>query len=104
MSGKLDRTFTATDELIFRVRPTVFVWPFFHSFNMHHFVVAVCFIVFTRINKYFQDAKKEEAVRKAYKHLAALHEVGHLPLFLFDHHECVWELNRLCIYLFVTEL
>ena len=56
---------------------------------MHHFVVAVCFIVFTRINKYFQDAKKEEAVRKAYKHLAALHEVGRLPLFLFDHHECV---------------
>ncbi|XP_077984420.1 coiled-coil domain-containing protein 22 homolog [Glandiceps talaboti] len=38
LSGKLDRTFTVTDELIFR------------------------------------DAKKEEAVRKAYKYLAALHE------------------------------
>ncbi|XP_076367338.1 coiled-coil domain-containing protein 22 homolog isoform X2 [Tachypleus tridentatus] len=38
LSGKLDRTFTVTDELIFR------------------------------------DAKKDEAVRKAYKYLAALHE------------------------------
>ncbi|XP_030836792.1 coiled-coil domain-containing protein 22 homolog [Strongylocentrotus purpuratus] len=38
VSGKLDRTFTVTDELIFR------------------------------------DAKKDEAVRKAYKYLAALHE------------------------------
>ncbi len=38
LSGKLDRTFTVTDELIFK------------------------------------DAKKDEAVRKAYKYLAALHE------------------------------
>lgn len=38
LSGKLDRTFTVTDELIFR------------------------------------DAKKDETTRKAYKHLAALHE------------------------------
>ncbi|KAK2178693.1 hypothetical protein NP493_533g00004 [Ridgeia piscesae] len=38
LSGKLDRTFTVTDELIFR------------------------------------DAKKDEATRKAYKYLAALHE------------------------------
>ncbi|ELU08217.1 hypothetical protein CAPTEDRAFT_173272 [Capitella teleta] len=38
LTGKLDRTFTVTDELIFK------------------------------------DAKKEEAVRKAYKYLAALHE------------------------------
>ncbi|XP_070553275.1 coiled-coil domain-containing protein 22 homolog [Ptychodera flava] len=38
LTGKLDRTFTVTDELIFR------------------------------------DAKKDEAVRKAYKYLAALHE------------------------------
>lgn len=38
LSGKLDRTFTVTDELIFR------------------------------------DAKKDDGVRKAYKHLAALHE------------------------------
>ncbi|XP_048773874.2 coiled-coil domain-containing protein 22 homolog [Ostrea edulis] len=38
LSGKLDRTFTVTDELIFR------------------------------------DAKKDESVKKAYRHLAALHE------------------------------
>lgn len=38
LSGKLDRTFTVTDELIFR------------------------------------DAKKDEAIRRAYKYLAALHE------------------------------
>ncbi|KAF6730207.1 Coiled-coil domain-containing protein 22 [Oryzias melastigma] len=41
LTGKLDRTFAVTDELVFK------------------------------------DAKKDESVRKSYKYLAALHEVGH---------------------------
>ena len=33
---------------------------------------------------FFQDAKKDEAVRKAYKYLAALHEVRKITLIFND--------------------
>ncbi|KAK3099768.1 hypothetical protein FSP39_009318 [Pinctada imbricata] len=52
LSGKLDRTFTVTDELIFRNSEIELVY-----------LIAD-----------FQDAKKDEAAKKAYRNLAALHE------------------------------
>ena len=66
LQGTLERSFTVADELIFRVRISIL------QFKLGVIMHGRCFI-----NPIFwveQDAKKDESVRKAYKHLAALHE------------------------------
>lgn len=67
LAGKLDRTFAVTDELVFKVmagdQKRVEHW----RGTLKKLTSFPCLFP--------QDAKRDEAVRKAYKYLAALHEV-----------------------------
>ncbi|KAG8570443.1 hypothetical protein GDO81_011274 [Engystomops pustulosus] len=70
LTGKVDRTFVVTDELVFKVGST------FISFSGYWFVCTLTCSVLSPA----KDAKKDEPVRKVYKYLAALHEVCVNPL------------------------
>jgi hypothetical protein len=69
LGDKLSRTFAVTDELIFKVttlfirRATCCAFNLEAAANAHHSTCSA-----------FQDAKKDEAVRKCYRFLANLHE------------------------------
>ena len=54
-----------------------------------------------------QDAKKDEAVRKAYKYLASLHEVNLKPFNIISFHqkeENLFELSRMVLYTFSSNI
>lgn len=69
LTGKLDRTFAVTDEMVFKVN-LGFCSRTFRAEPLIHVCLS---------SPAFQDAKKDESVRKSYKYLAALHEVGSRP-------------------------
>lgn len=74
LTGKLDRTFAVTDEMVFKVTrflpgATTATHEGISEKNLRSNPKLGFF------TPAFQDAKKDESVRKSYKYLAALHDV-----------------------------